>query len=135
MSHLIIATVLYIAIVAIAYRPKSVNVSVTVNYFPEVEEIETDISGISGLAIASKNSSVIPSPWEEETDTVSGLETQLAIATELVKPTLASAQSVESVTNNLESLSIRQLKKIASQAKIKRYSSMNKKQLITAIAN
>lgn len=123
MSHLIIATVLYIAIVAIAYRPKSVNVSVSINYFPEVEpEITTEeniLSELSEPIIAHESSSVILSPWDS-TNIVESVVT-MAIATETAQP-------------DLHLLSIRELKKLASKAKIKRYSTLNKCQLIEALA-
>ena len=87
----------------------------------------------------------IPCPWEGEP-----LETTaIAVECEPVKPVLLlppakkepvkkspkpTKKTPKNTDNNLQSLSIRALKKMASERKIPRYSSLTKSQLIEAIA-
>ena len=96
MENIILATILYIAIVAIAYQPKPATETTPVNYFPEVEE---------------------------ETETTEVIQYPAAI------PAFTAPKSpAMAIESDLMALSIRQLKKLAS-GRIKRYSSLTKKQL------
>ena len=46
MENIIVCTLLYIVIVAIAYQPKNTPASTTVEYFPEVEETTTETTEV-----------------------------------------------------------------------------------------
>jgi hypothetical protein len=118
MENLIVAIVLYVAIVAIAYRPKTTAtdpVTAPIDYFPEVEEATTE-----------------PEPV--------AMPDQPAIAATVLStvPTMATAQPdpVQSFTvaNDLSRLGVRQLYKLASKAGIKGYKKLSKGALIQALA-
>lgn len=113
MENLIVAVALYIVIVAIAYRPKPTATDPTapVEYFPEVEETTPDPVTPKAITI------VEPLPVAAFKAPTKPIKT----------PTVAPA-------SNLSSLSIRELKKMASTAKIKRYSTLTKAQLIQALS-
>lgn len=134
MSHLIVAVLIYVAIVAIAnQKPATVSATTRIDYFPEVEKIESDISGISELAIAAEISPVIPCPWELETTLEPVTETAIATV-EPVKPTLYLLPPAKPVASDLNSLGIRELKRLASKAKIKRYSTLRRDELISRLS-
>jgi cbb3-type cytochrome oxidase subunit 3 len=111
MENLLVCIVLYVAIVAVAYRPKAKATATPsaeepINYFPEVEEVEE----------------------EEEAIAVEPVEVAEEVTPEPIKtPSVV-------IPANLENLTIRQLKKLASAAKIRRYSSLTKAQLIDRLA-
>jgi large subunit ribosomal protein L20 len=86
-----------------------------VDYFPEVPEVEPEES--PELAPAPETPLIV--------DEVA--KTELAPQ----KPTKTSPKTDK---NGLDALSIRQLKKLASEHKIPRYSNLTKSQLITALA-
>lgn len=112
MENLIVAIALYIVVVAIANRPKSTvtDPAAPVQYFPTVKlEPET--------ATAQPVTIVEPLP--------------VATFKAIEKPVKTAPKSP---TNNLNSLSIRELKKMASVAKIKRYSVLKKSELILALS-
>jgi hypothetical protein len=100
-----IATVLYIFIVAVAFAPKCPHVSPDspVEYFPEIEAVEK--SHLVNLPVRGYESSFVNSQ----------------------NPTAIAPKT------SLHGLSIRELKKLASTRKIKRYGSLNKQQLIFAL--
>lgn len=153
----VICSLVYIAIVAIAYRPKQ-NVTVNhyhINYFPEVEEpteydpdedIAYEMPDKDDCLLEVEPIEVIPCPWQGETvETVT-----ITLDTEPVKPVLyllppakevptkkstkPTKKTPKTTDNNLSAMSIRQLKKLASERKIPRYSNLTKAQLIEAIA-
>jgi hypothetical protein len=101
----IVLTLAYVLIVAIAFAPKcpqTVSPDSPVEYFPEIEPVESVETYLVNLPVMSSENFPIPQ----------------AIATD---------------ENSLASLGIRELKKLASKAKIKRYSTLNKQQLILAL--
>jgi hypothetical protein len=108
-DYTIILTALYVLIIAIAFAPKcpqTVSPDSPVEYFPEIEAVElAPIPSLENLPVEP----VTPSP--------APVSLPQAIAPEIP----------------LTALGIRELKKLASKAKIKRYSSLNKKQLILAL--
>jgi hypothetical protein len=83
MENLLVCIVLYVAIVAVAHRPKT--------------------------------------------------KTSIPIAVEVAEVTSTAPAII--VPSNLDNLSIRQLKKLASNSKIKRYSNLTKAQLIARLAS
>ena len=98
-SEIIVCSLVYIAIVAIAYCPKNTTVTMpeTVGYMDYFPESNT--------------------------------------APETLTPSSESLESSEvAIASNLQSLSIRALKKLASEKKVPRYSNLTKSQLIAAIA-
>ena len=116
-SEIIVCSLVYIAIVAIAYCPKNTTTTTPetvgyMDYFPEEPtEPETLIPGSESLEMAI---AAISNPLEP-----------LLI--------LADKPAAVTVSPDLKSLSIRQLKKMA-QGRVKGYSSLTKSQLIQALA-
>ncbi|MBE9242689.1 hypothetical protein [Synechocystis salina] len=116
MENLIVAILLYVAIVAIAYRPKTAatDPAAPIDYFPEVE------------------ATTEPEPV--------AMPVQPAIAATALTtvPTMATAQPdpVQSFTvaNDLSRLGVRDLYKLASKAGIKGYKKLTKPQLVQALA-
>jgi hypothetical protein len=117
MENLIVAIVLYVAIVAIAYCPKTTAtdpVTAPIDYFPEVE------------------ATTEPEPVE--------MPVQPAIAATALStvPTMATAQPepVQSFTvaTDLSRLGVRDLYKLASKSGIKGYKKLSKGALIQALA-
>lgn len=111
MSNTIVAILLYVLIVAIAFAPKcpqqqSVG-STSINYFPDIE------------VKASEPTTELVNDFPED-NKVRNSQTESAIASES--------------KTNLNTLGIRELKKLASRAKIKNYSRLTKKQLIEALS-
>jgi hypothetical protein len=103
-----ITTVLYIFIVAVAFAPKcpqTVSPDSPVEYFPEIETVEPVEAQLVNL------------PGEPVTPSPAPVSLPTAIAPEIP----------------LTALGIRELKKLASKAKIKRYGTLNKQQLIFAL--
>jgi hypothetical protein len=107
-DYTVILTALYILIVAIAFAPKCPHVSPDspVEYSPEIEAVEP-----------VKKTHLVNLPGEPVTPSPAPVSLPTAIAAEIP----------------LTALGIRELKKLASKAKIKRYSSLNKQQLILAL--
>ena len=104
----IVLSLVYILIVAIAFSPKTCKVEPVekIEYFPEIEAVElAPIPSLENLPVEP----VIPSPVP--------ISLPQTITPEIP----------------LTALGIRELKKLASKAKIKRYSSLNKQQLILAL--
>jgi len=104
----IVLSLIYIAAVAIAFSPKTCKVEPVkkIEYFPEIEAVElAPIPSLENL------------PGEPVTPSPAPVSLPQAIAPEIP----------------LTALGIRELKKLASKAKIKRYSSLNKQQLILAL--
>ena len=115
MDTIIVLTALYILLIALIYAPKCPAHSPApdyVDYFPCVEEVSA--------TVAPTKTGIIPN-----------LKLETAIAPEpSPAPDLDKAEDKLMLTL----MSIRDLKKLASQAKIKNYSSMTKSQLIAALA-
>jgi hypothetical protein len=112
MENLIIAIFIYVAAVAIAFAPKCPHVSPDspvekIEYFPEIETTDEP----------AKKSHLVNLPGEPVTPSPAPVSLPTAIAAE----------------TSLHGLSIRELKKRASQAKIKRYGTLNNQQLILAL--
>ena len=106
----IVLTLAYILIVAIAFAPKcpqTVSPDSPVEYSPEIEAVEP-----------VKKTHLVNLPGEPVTPSPAPVSLPQAIATDEI---------------SLTALGIRELKKLASKAKIKRYSSLNKQQLILAL--
>lgn len=111
-DYTVILTALYILIIAIAFAPKCPHVSPDgpvekIEYFPEIEAVEP-----------VKKTHLVNLPGEPVTPSPAPVSLPTAIATDEIP---------------LTALGIRELKKLASKAKIKRYSSLNKQQLILAL--
>jgi hypothetical protein len=109
-QEIIVLTLIYIACVAIAFSPSQKTQTVSpddpVEYFPEIEAVEP-----------VEKSHLVNLPGEPVTPSPAPVSLPTAIAPE----------------TSLHGLSIRELKKRASQAKIKRYGTLNKQQLILAL--
>ena len=116
-DYTVILTALYILIIAIAFAPKCPHVSPDgpVEYFPEIEPVETQLVNLPDTTASPMYSQNVSSIKLSENATASPIPQAIAPET------------------SLHGLSIRELKKRASQAKIKRYSSLNKQQLILAL--
>lgn len=115
MDTIIVLTALYILLIALVYAPKCPAHSPApdyVDYFPEVvdkpDNLETKTEIIADLKQVETVIAPEPSP----------------------APDLDKAEDKLMLTL----MSIRDLKKLASQAKIKNYSSLTKSQLIAALA-
>ena len=108
-DYTVILTALYILIVAIAFAPKCPQ-----TVFPEIEAFEPYI----------KTETVFNEPVES-------VETYLVNLPDTTASPLPQAIATDEIS--LASLGIRELKKLASKAKIKRYSTLNKQQLILAL--
>ena len=111
-DYTVILTALYILIVAIAFAPKCPHVSPDspvekIEYFPEIETTDEP----------AKKSHLVNLPVELVTPSPAPVSLPTAIAPEIP----------------LTALGIRELKKLASKAKIKRYGTLNKQQLIFAL--
>jgi hypothetical protein len=117
-DYTVILTALYILIVAIAFAPKCPHVSPDspVEYFPEIEAVEPYI----------KTETVFNEPVES-------VETYLVNLPVMSSENFPIPQAIASDELSLTSLGIRELKKLASTRKIKRYGSLNKQQLIFAL--
>ena len=119
MENIIVLTALYILAIALIYAPKCPAQTATdapIDYFPNVEdgpENETPET-LNPVTVLPVNS-VIP-----ETLTPSSEIPEMAIA--------------PNPSPDLKSLSIRALKKLASERKIPRYSNLTKAQLIAVMA-
>jgi hypothetical protein len=118
-----ITTVLYIFIVAVAFAPKcpqTVSPDSPVEYFPEIESVEPYIKTetVFNEPVESVETYLVNLPVEPVTPSPAPVSLPTAIATD---------------ENSLASLGIRELKKLASKAKIKRYGTLNKQQLILAL--
>jgi len=122
-DYTVILTAIYILFIAIAYCPKSCKVETTENiqYFPDLELTATE---------PEPTEPIKPSPAPV------GPIVSTAIATnpEPQKVTEPLECPFSKGTSNLALLSIRQLKKLASEAKIKRYNVMKKGELILALS-
>jgi hypothetical protein len=110
-DYTVILTALYILIVAIAFAPKCPQ-----TVFPEIEAFEPYI----------KTETVFNEPVES-------VETYLVNLPVMSSENFPIPQAIATDENSLASLGIRELKKLASKAKIKRYSTLNKQQLILAL--
>ena len=125
-DYTVILTALYILIIAIAFSPKCPHVSPDspVPNFPEVIDKSIEKTHLVNLpdTTASPNYSTKPSYSQN----VSFIK----LSENATPSPLPQAIAPET---SLHGLSIRELKKRASQAKIKRYSSLNKQQLILAL--
>ena len=119
MENIIILTALYVLIIGILYAPKCPKMTATetpINYFPSVED-------------------------EPENETPETL-TPVTVSPVISETLTTSSESLESYkvaiapnpSHNLQSLSIRALKKLASEKKVPRYSNLTKAQLIAAMA-
>jgi hypothetical protein len=118
-DYTVILTALYILIVAIAFAPKcpqTVSPDSPVEYFPEIEAVEPYI----------KTETVFNEPVES-------VETYLVNLPVMSSENLPIPHAIASDELSLTSLEIRELKKLASTRKIKRYGSLNKQQLIFAL--
>ena len=113
----IVLTLIYIACVAIAFAPKCPHVSPDgpVEYFPEIEPVETQLVNLPDTTASPMYSQNVSSIKLSENATPSPLPQAIAPET------------------SLHGLSIRELKKLASTRKVKRYSNLNKQQLILAL--
>ena len=133
MDYAIIATVVYIAIIAFLNAPKSKSIateseSVKIDYFPEVEE--------------TTENDPIPDPWETEIEiviTATEVITQPTIAVNaiaLLAPATVQCSEPELTEDKLmySLMSATKLKQIARKQKVKGYGSMSTRQLIAAIA-
>ena len=122
MENIIVLTTLYILAIALIYAPKCPAQTATdapIDYFPNVEEspekaptqepIPVSVSPIKTI----KKATVTPSSESLESS-------EVAIA--------------PNPSPDLKSLSIRALKKLASEKKVPRYSNLTKSQLIAAMA-
>jgi hypothetical protein len=121
-DYTVILTALYILIIAIAFAPKcsqTVSPDGPVDYFSEVidKSIEkTQLVNLPDTTASPKYSQNVSSIKLSENATPSPLP-----------------QAIATDENSLASLGIRELKKLASKAKIKRYGTLNKQQLILAL--
>ena len=111
-QEIIVLTALYIFVIGCLYAPKCPQVSPDgpvekIEYFPEIEPTDEP----------DKKSHLVNLPVEPFTPSPAPVSLPTAIAPETF----------------LHGLSIRELKKLASKAKIKRYSNLNKQQLILAL--
>ena len=119
-SEIIVCSLVYIAIVAIAYCPKNTTTTTPetvghIDYFLEgPTEPETLIPSSESLESSEVAIAAISNPLE-------------------LLPILADKPAAVTVSPDLQSLSIRQLKKMA-QGRVKGYSSLTKSQLIQALA-
>ena len=134
MDYLIIATALYIGIIAFLNSPKSAkpiateSESIKIDYFPEVEE--------------TTENDPIPDPWETEVEvviTATEVITQPTIAVNaiaLLAPATVQCSEPELKEDKLmySLMTADKLKQIARKQKVKGYRSMSKRQLIAAIA-
>ena len=130
MDYVIIASVLYIAIIAFMNAPKKkiATESESINYFPEVEE--------------TTENDPIPDPWETEVEvviTATEVITQPTIAVNaitLLAPATVQCSEPELTEDKLmySLMSAAKLKAIARKQGVKKYGSMTKRQLIAAIA-
>jgi hypothetical protein len=114
-DYTVILSFLYLVAVAIAFAPKSCKTSAVdkIEYFPEVESVEPE----------PKNDTVT------HFKPVTGIPVSISSPEPMQQPEPAIAPEI-----SLTSLGIRELKKLASQAKIKRYSNLNKRELILALS-
>ncbi|MFM7438435.1 MAG: Rho termination factor N-terminal domain-containing protein [Snowella sp.] len=116
MDTIIVLTALYILLIALIYAPKCPATSPApdyVDYFPSVEDVTAG------------------DDLETKTETIADLNLETAIAPEpSPAPDLDKAEDKLMLTL----MSIRDLKKLASQAKIKNYSNLTKSQLIDRLA-
>jgi hypothetical protein len=115
MENLIIAILLYVAIVAIANCPNKTTAteqSAPIDYFPELEETT-----------------------EPQAEPVTVAQPAIA-ATALspVKIAMAQPEPVEGFRPDLSKMGVRQLYRLASDAGIKGYKKLSKAQLVEALA-
>lgn len=126
-DYTVILTALYILIIAIAFAPKCPHVSPDspVDYFSEVIDKSIEKTHLVNLpdTTASPNYSTKPS-YSQNVSFIKLSEN----ATPSRLP-----QAITTDETSLHGLSIRELKKLASKAKIKRYGTLNKQQLILAL--
>jgi hypothetical protein len=122
----IVLTLAYVLIIAIAFAPKCPHVSPDspVDYFPEVIDKSIEKTHLVNLpdTTASPNYSTKPSYSQN----VSFIK----LSENATPSPLPQAIAPET---SLHGLSIRELKKLASTRKVKRYSNLNKQQLILAL--
>lgn len=106
MDTIIVLTALYILLIALIYAPKCPATSPAPDYVD-----------------------YFPEPEQAKNDSLTNLETAIA-------PEPSPAPDLDKAEDKLmlTLMSIRDLKKLASQAKIKNYSSLTKSQLIAALA-
>jgi hypothetical protein len=119
LQETIVLSIFYILIVAIAFSPKcpqTVCPDSPVEYFPEIEAVEPYI----------KTETVFNEP-------VKSVETYLVNLPVMSSENFPIPYAIATDEMSLTALGIRELKKLASKAKIKRYSSLNKQQLILAL--
>src|SRR5574343_336675 len=128
MDYAIIATAIYIAIIAIANAPKKVATQpeeIKIDYFPEVVEEAPEMP-------------VIPCPWETEIETV--------VIPQIIKQPITSVNAIaalppakepelETATDSLmfSLMPIRKLYPLAKNAGIKNYKNMKKSELAIAL--
>jgi hypothetical protein len=118
-DYTVILTALYILIVVIAFSPKcpqTVSPDSPVEYFPKIEAVEPYI----------KTETVFNEPVES-------VETYLVNLPVMSSENFPIPQAIATDEIPLTALGIRELKKLASKAKIKRYGTLNKQQLILAL--
>lgn len=109
MENIIVLTALYILAIALIYAPKCPAKTATetpINYFPSVEDEPVVLGGVTVSPLTPSSESLESS--------------KVAIA--------------PNPSPDLKSLSIRALKKLASEKKVPRYSNLTKAQLIAAMA-
>jgi hypothetical protein len=104
-DYTVILTALYILIVAIAFAPKC----------PQTVSPDS------------------PVEYFPEIEAVEPVETYLVNLPVMSSENFPIPQAIATDEISLTALGIRELKKLASKAKIKRYSSLNKQQLILAL--
>jgi hypothetical protein len=133
MENLILAALLYLAIVAAAYQPKT-NCTTTepINYFPDFES-ENSQPEPEPMAIAVPTETSEPATVETKTEPTEPKPMEVSDFKSTTKPTL-SALIKEEFTKPLEDLTIRELYAAAANAKVKGYKRLNKAQLIAALA-
>ena len=128
MENLILAALLYLAIVAAAYAPKTNRTTTEpINYFPEPEP------ELMAIAVDFSTEPTEPATVEPETEPTEPKPMEVSDSKSTTKPTL-SALLVEEFTKPLEDLTIRELYTAAANAKVKGYKRLNKAQLIEALA-
>ena len=126
-EYTILLSFLYLLFIAIAYAPKTCKVSpaTKIEYFPDVPDVElTEPINPSPAPIGLVVSTAIAVTEPEKV--TEPIETVIAVIP-------AKNAPINPVTD-LKKLTIRELKRMASEAKIKRYSVMKKGELILALS-
>ncbi|MFM7189608.1 MAG: hypothetical protein ACKN9E_08245 [Microcystaceae cyanobacterium] len=127
LQETIILTALYILIIGILYVPKCPAQTATetaINYFPDVEESPEKEPTVTPAVTLPPSSESLESSENAIAAIPTPSETVLI---------LADKPAAVTISPDLKSLSIRQLKKMA-QGRVKGYSSLTKSQLIQALA-